>query len=94
MRLFFFWASHLRGFVVSGGQQMRTLLHIMLGCLAALGASQLPLLISFVAIVQATVAKAQYDLYHADADTTLHLSDIVLMLLAGFAALIITRVML
>ena len=73
---------------------MRTLLHIILGCLVALGTLQLPWLLSIVVITQSAIAKAQYDLYHADADTTLHLSDIVLMLLAGFAALIITRVML
>ena len=73
---------------------MRTLLHIILGCLVALGTLQLPWLLSIVVITQSAIAKAQYDLYQADADTTLHLSDIVLMLLAGFAALIITRVML
>ena len=36
--------------------------------------------------------KIQYDIYHADyADTQLHLSDIICMLLAGFVALLIAR---
>ena len=73
---------------------MRSLCHIILGAVVALCSLSLPWLLSIVVITQAATAKAQYDLYHADADTELHLSDIILVLLSGFVALTITRVML
>ena len=52
---------------------MRTLLHIMLGCLAALGTSQMPWILSLVVITQAAIAKAQYDIYQSDVTNTLRL---------------------
>lgn len=74
---------------------MRTLLHIMLGCLVALGTSQMPWILSLVVITQAAIAKAQYDIYQSDVtNTTPHLSNIVPMLLAGFVVMLITRVLL
>ena len=74
---------------------MRSLYHITLGCLVALGTSQMPWLLSLVVITQSAIAKAQYDIYQSDVtNTTPHLSNIVLMLLAGFVVMVITRVML